>query len=180
MYIGFVDVKGERHFKFLDCVDVHAESDSADAATITKCILNELKASKLDTQYLCGFGSDGANIMTGDKNGVGARLQKQAKSVPRTHCISHRLALACGDANDSVNFIPVIEKTLRQLWKWLEYPKRASAYVKVCASVHKINTVTNEKKLATKNTESMQNKMAVNWEKHLQCMQELCSTDADT
>lgn len=146
IYIGFFDMKGESHFKFLDCVDVLADSHSADAATITKCILNECEASQLNTENLCGFGSDGASVMTGEKSGVGVRLQEHAPSMLRSHCINHRLALACGDANDNVKYISVIETTLRQLWKWLEYPKRSAAYVKICTAIHKIELSKLDKK----------------------------------
>ena len=38
----------------------------------------------------------------------------------------------------TVKYIHTIEVTLRQLWKWLEYPKRCSAFVKVCVSLQKI------------------------------------------
>ena len=76
--------------------------------------------------------------MTGKHNGVGARLQKVCKIMVRSHCISHRLALACSDANDTVKYIQTIEVTLRQLWKWLEFPKRCSAFVKVCVALQKI------------------------------------------
>lgn len=76
--------------------------------------------------------------MTGKHNGVGARLQKVCKIMVRSHCISPRLALACSDANDSVKYIQTIEVTLRRLWKWLEFPKRCSAFVKVCVALQKI------------------------------------------
>ena len=46
--------------------------------------------------------------------------------------------MACSDANDTVKYIQTIEVTLRQLWKWLEYSKRCSAFVKVCMSLQKI------------------------------------------
>ena len=89
---------------------------------LTRIITEELKACGLNLALVCGFGSDGASVMTGKNNGVGARLQKVCRIVVRSHCINHRLALACSDANDTVKYIQTIEVTLRQLWKWLEYP----------------------------------------------------------
>ena len=71
------------------------------------------------------------------KNGVGARLQKVCKIMVRSHCISHRLVSACNDANDTVKYIQTIEVTPRQLWKWLEYPKRCSAFLKMCVVLQK-------------------------------------------
>ena len=46
--------------------------------------------------------------------------------------------MACSDANDTVKYIQTIEVTLCQLWKWLEYPKHCSAFVKVCVALQKI------------------------------------------
>lgn len=73
------------------------------------------------------------------------------------------MALACGDANDQVNFITIVETTLRQLWKWLEYPKRCSAYIKVCKDLRRIPVpadATQKKSLARKVQKAC--RMAVN------------------
>ena len=152
IYIGYVDETGEPHFDFLEVKDCLATSDSANAETITRLIIEELKESGLRVEHACGFGSDGASVMTGAQNGVGARLQAMCPLLVRTHCINHRLALACGDANDQVKFITTVETTLKQLWKWLEYPKRCSAYIKVCESLRKIQVPdpTQKKSLAVK------------------------------
>ncbi|XP_060569569.1 zinc finger MYM-type protein 6-like, partial [Ruditapes philippinarum] len=94
IYVGYVDAQGDSHFQFLDCKDVLENSHSANAATITEVIVQELSSCHLSTDNLCGFGSDGASVMTGPKNGVGSRLQALAPNMLRSHCISHRLALA--------------------------------------------------------------------------------------
>lgn len=138
IYVGYVDEEGKTHFDFLEVKDVLETSESADSETLTRIITEELKACGLNLALVCGFGSDGASVMTGKNNGVGARLQKVCSIMVRSHCINHRLALACSDANDTVKYIQTIEVTLRQLWKWLEYPKRCSAFVKVCVSLQKI------------------------------------------
>ena len=98
-----------------------------------------------------GFCSDGASVMTGSKNRVGTRLQKRSPIMLRSHCINHRLALACGDANDKVSFIAKAETILRQLWSWLEYPKRCSAFVKTVQNYNNLNLPqTSSKRLAVK------------------------------
>lgn len=107
---------------------------------------------------------------------------KQCPLLVRTHCINHRLALACGDANDQVNFITIVETTLRQLWKWLEYPKRCSAYIKVCESLRRIQVpadYTQKKSLAVKSPEGLQDTMAVNRAKCIKCMYKFGGTDAN-
>lgn len=137
IYIGYVDVHGETHFDFLEIKDVLENSPSANAETITQLIIEELKECGLPPQNLCGFGSDGASVMTGSKSGVGVRLKKTAVIMIQSHCINHCLALACGHTNDFVKYIQVVETTLKQVWKWLEYPKHSAAFVKACKITRK-------------------------------------------
>ena len=92
-----MDVNGEPHFEFVEVKDCLADSDSADAETITKLITSELSECGLNLNYVCGFGSDGASVMAGSRNGVGVRLQRVCPVMVRSHCVNHRLALACGD-----------------------------------------------------------------------------------
>ena len=146
IYVGYVAEAGETHFDFLEVEDCLASSDSANAETIPQLITEELKESGLPLEHACGFGSDGASVMTEARNGVGARLQAMCPRLVRAHCINHQLALACGDANDQVKFITTVESTLTQLWKWLEYPKRCSAYIKVCENLRKIQVPDTQKK----------------------------------
>lgn len=47
-------------------------------------------------------------------------------------CVCHRLALACSNANDSVNYVSVVEKNLWQLWSLFENAnKKTTLYAKV-------------------------------------------------
>ena len=112
IYVGYVDEEGLPHFQFLEVKDVLEYSDSLDADTITKTNPDELEACGFNLDFLCGFCSDGASVMTGSKNGVGTRLQKRSPIMLRNHCINHRLALACGDANDKVSYIAIFVATV--------------------------------------------------------------------
>lgn len=114
IYIGYVDEKGEPYFDLLEVKDCLAASDPASAETITRLMIEELKESGLQVEHACGFGSDGASVMTGAQNGVCPRLQGLCPFLVRTHCINHRLNLACEDANDQVKFITTVKSTLKQ------------------------------------------------------------------
>ena len=61
---------------------------------------NTLQVSKL-----CGFGSDGAAVMTSRSNGVGVRLRIHSPNMIAVHCVNHRLALAAAHASDSVPYL---------------------------------------------------------------------------
>ena len=95
----------------------------------------------------------------------------------RSHCINHRLALACSDANDTVKYIQTIEVTLCQLWKWLEYQKRCSAFVKVCVTSHKTEKAFQVS--GSEDTESLQDKVDFNWPKCFKHLPKPSCPDAD-
>lgn len=76
--------------------------------------------------------------MVGLRSDVGVRLQSVCPIMIRHHCINHRLALACGDANETIKYISTVKVVLRQVWKWLENPKRAAAFVKACTNFRSI------------------------------------------
>ena len=176
IFLGYVDEQGVPQFQFLEVKDVLENADAPDAVTITQTILDELKACGFDLNKLCGFGSDGASVMTGHKNGVGARLQKAAPIMLRSHCINHRLALACGDANEKVGYITKAETILRQLWSWLEYPKRSAAFVKTVKNYHEMNIPinTNGKKISRKLAVKVQKACRTRWLSTGQSVSSVC------
>ena len=78
-------------------------------------------------------------------------FQAESPKCSRTHCICHTLAMACGDSHDEVRHITVVERTLVQLWKWLDHPKKTAAYAKALASYQHLQLADKAPKtLATK------------------------------
>ena len=60
-----------------------------------------------------GFGSDGASIMTGKKNGVATRFKKVAPHMIAVHCMAHWLNLCSSKSADSVPYLKnVFQETL--------------------------------------------------------------------
>ena len=63
------------------------------------------------------------------------------------HCIAHRLALACGDANNSVSYILTVEKILIQLWSLFKNSaKKAAKYSKAILNANEISLTKQGKK----------------------------------
>ena len=159
IYVGYADEEGRTYFDFLEVKDVRETSETADSKTFPRIITEELKA--------CGLGSDGASVLK--NNGVGTRLQKVCRIKVHSHCITHRLALACSGANGTMKDIQTIKVTLRQLWKWLEYPKCCSAFVKVFVSLQKIKLANDnddpakQKKLSKSLAVRIQNACRTRW-----------------
>ena len=64
---------------------------------------------------MVGFGSDGASVMTGYRNGVASKIKRNVQHVFSIHCVAHRLALASGDAADKVDYLTTLSSTLKLL-----------------------------------------------------------------
>ena len=83
----------------------------ADAVYAT--LRRQLSGYGLDVSFTVGFGSDGASVMTGKHNGVGAKLKRDVGHVFTIHCVAHRLALATSSAAERVDYISSYAGTLQ-------------------------------------------------------------------
>ena len=69
------------------------------AHTIVNCIANEFQRLGICLSKCTSLATDGAAVMTGKKTGVGVQMRsKFCPFVTTTHCVAHRLNLACGDS----------------------------------------------------------------------------------
>ena len=132
--IGFVQYVGDGghplvRFFFID--DVLEQSSSANAETIAKCIQDNLSNCELEILKMMSLVSDGAKVMTGQKNGVAARLKQLNSKLLNVHFICHRLEVACAGASEETKYIAQVEGILLQLWKFFaNSPKRTAVLVK--------------------------------------------------
>lgn len=140
-FINFVDVKTSKvATPFLAVNDLLKDSNSADATTIKSQVMKQLDECHLDVKKLSGLATDGCSVMTGKTNGVAAQLRKESPLLLNVHCICHRLALACGDANNDVSYIKTVEKILTQLWSFFDNSaKRTAAYGKAVMAIKEVN-----------------------------------------
>ena len=90
---------------FLSISNLLENSPSANASTITDCIIQNMDKCGLDSKKLSSFVSDGAAVITGTTNGVAARLKQLNPQLINFHCVCHRLALACTDSLENVSYI---------------------------------------------------------------------------
>lgn len=97
--------------KFLANDDVLEEYDSANTDAIKSVLVKQIAAAKPEKNRLTGLATDGFSIMTGKRNEVAAKMRQKCKLLLNVHCICHHLVLACGNANDHVSYIKVVEKS---------------------------------------------------------------------
>jgi hypothetical protein len=83
------------------------------------------------------FASDGASVMLGNLIGVASRIKERNKCLFITHCIAHRLALACNSAEKQVSFCKHIEFIMKLIYSFF------SNYSKRIDTLHKYQEILN-------------------------------------
>lgn len=89
--------------------------------TILKAIVKFMDDRGIEFTKLVGFASDGANVMTGKKKGVAARLKQINPNIVTIHCAAHRLALAAFHAAKSCDSLMDFQRTITQIYNFFEY-----------------------------------------------------------
>ena len=100
VYIRFVS-NGEVTTRFLEL----SKLAGGTAEQILDCVVEIMETRHLPVEKLFGIATDGASVMTGTCSGVTTRMKKKNPFILSMHCIAHRLALASGQAADSVPYI---------------------------------------------------------------------------
>ena len=146
IFIQYVE-NANVQIRFLAVKDLMEDAASPNAKTITDNIKEELAKDDLDVQKFLSLASDGASVMVGKNNGVAALLKRENPRLVNVHCICHRLALACGDSNNEVEYMLTIERLLVQLYKWLENScVKMAAYLKMQIRLRDMQLSTDESK----------------------------------
>lgn len=124
-----------------------AESDSANAETLSYCLVTELNSCELPVDHLIALCTDGESVMTGRNSGVAARLKDLNRHLVSIHCICHKLSLACCDTNEGLAYVQEVERWLLQVWKFFDNsPKCLAAYLKIQMSVKQLQEPSKEAK----------------------------------
>ena len=101
--------------------------ENANALGILKCIDTAFnRAEILDwKENLVGFGSDGASVNLGSKNGVAALLKNDVPHLVSVHCLAHRLELAANNAIKGHQIMRDIQDVLTNTYKLYHYSPKA-------------------------------------------------------
>ncbi|GES83200.1 zinc finger protein 862-like [Rhizophagus clarus] len=86
-----------------------------DAESIFSAIFSLLESKGLEKKIM-SFSSDGASVMLGRNNGVATKLANKNPYLFVSHCIAHRLALACNSAQKQVAFCKYIETLIKETY----------------------------------------------------------------
>lgn len=115
------------------------DSQGVTADALTKKLVEVLGECELFIENLKSLVRDEANAMVEERNGVAARLKRLHQSIVNFHCKCHKLAVACEDSGDQINYIKDVETTLTSICAVLsEFPKRTNAFVSIQMQLSKL------------------------------------------
>lgn len=131
--------------KFLFAEDALKKSDSANSQALYDIVVDQFKAIGL--KKLTGLCTDGASVMVGKREGLAAKLKRDCPQMINIHCVCHKLALACVDADQDLKYVDHMATIIRQLWQSMENSsKRTKAYMKTQMQLHSIGLNRKSKK----------------------------------
>ncbi|KAL9977260.1 hypothetical protein ACROYT_G014644 [Oculina patagonica] len=138
-FIGFVQFydSGQQNVevKFLFAEDALENSDSANSQALYDIVIKQFESIGL--RKLTGLCTDGASVMVGKKEGLAAKLRRVCPDMINLHCVCHKLALACADADQELKYVDHMATIIRQLWQSMENSsKRTKAYMKTQMQLH--------------------------------------------
>ena len=90
------------------------------AATITESITKALNQRNVPLQKVPGLGSDGASVMTSNKEGVTGKLQRLNPKIVNIHCIAHRLQLCVSQAANKVKYLKEFQELLTNIFYYFK------------------------------------------------------------
>ena len=138
-FIGFVQFydSGQQNVevKFLFAEDALENSDSANSQALYDIVIKQFESIGL--RKLTGLCTDGASVMVGKREGLAAKLRRDCPDMINLHCVCHKLALACADADQELKYVDHMATIIRQLWQSMENSsKRTKAYMKTQMRLH--------------------------------------------
>ena len=115
VYVKCLSSNNTSVIHFVDCISVI----DGKAATIVSEVVKLFERKKIPLNKLMTLASDGAAVMTGRINGVGAILKKyHSKHLMQIHCVAHKLALAAGHACRDITLFNEYQHTLKMVYRY--------------------------------------------------------------
>ena len=102
IYVRYL-VDGEASVAFL-CNEQITDCTANGIETALIHVLTQKGITDDTVSKLLGLGTDGASVMTGRLNGLGAKLKRRNPKLTQVHCVAHRLNLAASQAGKDINF----------------------------------------------------------------------------
>ena len=109
------------------------ELETADVEGIVNAIKESFKRVKINyLDKLVGFGSDGASVNRGLKEGIKTILQRDNEGLTFSWCVAHSLELALKDAFKGTALDYIEELLLRLYYLYKKSPKKLRQLKQLC------------------------------------------------
>ena len=128
IYVRYV-LEGDIRVRYLKISDLK----DGTAATIEEELLSVCQSVGINLSKVVGFGSDGASVMVGARNGVATRSHNPV--MISIHCVANRLALAAAQAADSIPYLKKFKRYLSQIFYYYHNSAVRSASLKAIQEV---------------------------------------------
>lgn len=100
-----------------------------DAKTFTELTMQILKGNGIDSSRFLSQCYDGASVMSGKKNGVADRIEKELKrEIPYVHCFNHRLHLVVITAIAEIAEVRHFFDQCIMIHEFFKHPKVSAIY----------------------------------------------------
>ncbi|XP_070576346.1 uncharacterized protein C17orf113-like [Ptychodera flava] len=118
MYVRVIEEDFTPKTRYIGNVKV---KDGTAETIATELKINLLEKHRVKPSQLIGFGSDGASVMRGRKNGVSVRIQREVNPyLISIHCVAHRLALCTSQAADGIPYLKKYRQTLTDIYYYFK------------------------------------------------------------
>lgn len=119
----------ERFLGFVDC------SSDRDSSALQNLLLEFFEKNGLADIPIIGQSYDGANVMSGYKNGLLAKIKESNPQAVFIHCLAHRLNLVVVDSCSNIRTATSFFNTIEALYIHFSKPGNNSELKKVCQSL---------------------------------------------
>lgn len=125
MYIIYVNQQGKLAQDFLSIRRVRDATAPGLKALLQDVLVHFRLNQEQQTQFMIGFGADGASVNMGVKKGLAQLLREdQIPWLVSVHCFNHRLELAVKDSFSRTYFDDIIEILTQLYYLYHNSPKR--------------------------------------------------------
>ncbi|XP_068712958.1 zinc finger protein 862-like [Montipora foliosa] len=152
-FIGFVQFYNSdlqnMEVRFLFADDALQSSDSANSQALYDIVIEQFQSIGLTK--LTGLCTDGASVMVDKREELAAKIKRDCPHMINLHCVCHKLALACVQADQGLKYVDHMSTIIPQLWQSMENSsKRTKAYMKTQMRLHDLGRNEKEKNVFKK------------------------------
>ena len=118
IYIRFIE-NGQATVAFLGNKHItDCKASGIEDALVEILVSKHICTENLEKVFGLPLGTDGAAVMTGRLNGLGAKLKRRNAELVQIHCVAHRLNLAVSQAGKNIEYCQSYHSKIHSLYDY--------------------------------------------------------------